>query len=269
MMLIGWVWPGGGDFLFGQNSPEPVDAARNSPATQPTGEQVVYTSGFQIRSGNHTEDLGLYAVGLLSKVRQQWYPQIPGLQTSTGRRQGITVIDFEVARDGSLGDMTTAESAGDPSFDNVALHAISLSAPFRPLPDAYQPKSLKLRMYFGYSQPGSVAAPFCDGPNWGAHRASYALHEMSEGLAPPKATFAPDPEYSDQARRAKYSSAVTIAGTVVRDGAFTDLCVTQSAGFGLDEKAMEIIKTWKFEPATLSGAPVAVRIQVECAFRLY
>jgi len=64
-------------------------------------------------------------------------------------------------------------------------------------------------------------------------------------------------------------SVVQIAGTVDPQGAFTDLCVSQAAGEGLDEKAMEAVSTWKFEPATLRGEPVAVRVNVEVSFRLY
>jgi TonB family protein len=64
-------------------------------------------------------------------------------------------------------------------------------------------------------------------------------------------------------------SIVRIAGTVDLQGAFTDLCVAQAAGEGLDEKALEAVAAWKFEPATLQGEPVAVRLNVEVSFRLY
>jgi len=39
-------------------------------------------------------------------------------------------------------------------------------------------------------------------------------------------------------------------------------------GKGLDEKAMDAVKTWRFEPATKEGAPVAIQIQIEVTFRL-
>ncbi len=71
------------------------------------------------------------------------------------------------------------------------------------------------------------------------------------------------------ARRMKYQSRVRLAGTVDLQGTFTDLCVLVPAGAGLDEKAMSAVKTWRFEPASLGGEPVAVRINVEVDFRLY
>lgn len=67
----------------------------------------------------------------------------------------------------------------------------------------------------------------------------------------------------------KYQSRVRLAGTVDQDGAFTDLCILVPGGAGLDDKAMAAVKTWRFEPATLQGEPVAVRIPVEVDFRLY
>ena len=42
-----------------------------------------------------------------------------------------------------------------------------------------------------------------------------------------------------------------------------------SLGLGLDEKAIEAVRLWKFEPARKNGQPVAVQINVEVDFRLY
>ena len=53
------------------------------------------------------------------------------------------------------------------------------------------------------------------------------------------------------------------------DGRTKDIRVQRSLGLGLDEKAIEAVKTWKFEPARKDGQPVAVQINVEVNFRLY
>jgi len=45
--------------------------------------------------------------------------------------------------------------------------------------------------------------------------------------------------------------------------------VMRSVGLGLDEKAIEAVKTWKFDPARKDGHAVAVQISVEVDFRLY
>jgi|SRR5580704_4214119 outer membrane biosynthesis protein TonB len=195
----------------------------------------VYTSGYQVLSrGNTPATLKDYGSDILSKVRTQWYQQIPKLQAAVGRKQGLAIIEFEIARDGSLSRMTAAASAAasasDGTLDYAAWNAVSDSAPFPPLPDTYPEKALKLRMQFGYDQPPDASAPICDGPNWGAHSKGVVLYRVVEGMTPPKATSAPDPEYSTKAREEKYLSVVEIAGTVDTDGSFTDLCITQSAG---------------------------------------
>lgn len=129
---------------------------------------------------------------------------------------------------------------------------------------------VEFELNHGYAQPASAEAPMCNGPNWGAHPAGNAvLHQIGHGVTAPKATFSPEPEYSEQARKAKYVSASWIAGTVDVQGAFTDLCLAQAAGTELDEKAMSAVKTWKFEPAMLQGQAVPVRIVVEVEFHLY
>jgi TonB family protein len=258
--------------LSGQNSRSQADptAVVEPSANQSEADNGRYVSGFEVlNQGKDPEALGFYAIRTLETIRSKWYPQIPALQKSVGRKQGAAVIEFEVGRNGSLRNITTVKSAGDASLDNAAAEAISSSAPFSPLPEKYHEKALQLKIYFGYDQPGSAEAPFCDGPNWGAHPGAYELHKIGQDVTPPKTTYDREPEYSEQARRAKYSSVVHVAGTVDPQGAFTDLCVSESAGNGLDEKAMEAVKTWKFEPAMLRGEPVATRINVEVSFQLY
>ena len=253
-------------FLIGQNAPSEADSA----VSQSPSADGRYVSGFEILNpGRNPDALDIYPTRILESIRSKWNPKIRELQKSIGRKTGTVVIEFEIGRDGSIGKMKTVESTGDASMDSAAVEAISSSAPFKPLPGAYREKRLAMRMHFGYDQPGSAAAPFCDGPNSGAHSAAYELHFVKEGVLAPKLTYDPEPEYSEQGRRAKYQSDVHLAGTVDPQGAFTDVCVSEAAGEGLDENAVESVRRWKFEPATMKGEPVAVRINVEVTFRLY
>ena len=57
-----------------------------------------------------------------------------------------------------------------------------------------------------------------------------------------------------------------IVGT---DGLPRDVKLTRALGSGLDEKAIEAVRQWKFDPARRNGVPVAVKIDVEVLFRLY
>jgi len=56
---------------------------------------------------------------------------------------------------------------------------------------------------------------------------------------------------------------------VETDGRLRDVRVVRSLGFGLDEKALEAVRQWRFDPARKNGQPVAVVVNIEVNFRLY
>jgi periplasmic protein TonB len=89
------------------------------------------------------------------------------------------------------------------------------------------------------------------------------------GVTAPVAIYKPEPEYSEEARKAKYQGTVVLACIVGADGRPRQLRVEQGLGMGLDQKALEAVRNWKFEPAQKDGKPVAVAIDVEVAFRLF
>src|SRR5437667_27639 len=89
------------------------------------------------------------------------------------------------------------------------------------------------------------------------------------GVSPPIPIYKPDPEYSEEARKAKYQGAVILWIVVGPDGRVHNMRVARSLGLGLDEKAMEAVRTWKFEPAKKDGQAVAVQLNIEVSFRLY
>ncbi len=89
------------------------------------------------------------------------------------------------------------------------------------------------------------------------------------GVSAPRAIYSPEPDYSDEARAAKYQGLVTLALVVRADGRPASLRVVRSLGMGLDEKALAAVRTWRFEPGRKDGHPVPVQIEVEVDFRLY
>jgi TonB family protein len=112
-------------------------------------------------------------------------------------------------------------------------------------------------------------------------RASEPLPEVcSQTNPPPRATApqtvsAPSPAVSQQAtekgkKAKKGKKGVSVLSVIVEpDGSTSHIRVIKPVGYGLDEKAIEVVKTWKFKPATLNGKPVAVQIAVEIKFRFY
>ena len=95
------------------------------------------------------------------------------------------------------------------------------------------------------------------------------LYHVGGGVSPPRQVYSPEPEFSEEARKAKYQGTCTLALIVGIDGRPTDIRVVSSLGMGLDEKAIEAVKNWRFEPAMKDGHPVRVPIQVEVDFHLY
>jgi len=95
------------------------------------------------------------------------------------------------------------------------------------------------------------------------------VFRIGGGVSAPKAIYDPDPEYSEEARKAKYQGTVVLSLIVGADGVPRDIKVARSVGLGLDEKAIETVKTWKFEPGTKDGKPVATYATIEVAFHLY
>jgi TonB family protein len=95
------------------------------------------------------------------------------------------------------------------------------------------------------------------------------VFRVGGGVSPPKAVYQPDPEYSEEARKAKYQGVVVLAMVIGPDGRPRDIRVQRSLGLGLDEKAMEAVRTWRFEPAKKDGQAVAVAVNIEVSFNLY
>ena len=106
------------------------------------------------------------------------------------------------------------------------------------------------------------------GPGHGGGTGGGVFH-VGGGVSAPKKIFDPDPEYSEEARKAKYQGTCVLYVIVGSDGRPRDIRVSRTLGLGLDEKAIEAVKSWRFEPAMKDGKPVAVAINIEVDFRLY
>ena len=89
------------------------------------------------------------------------------------------------------------------------------------------------------------------------------------GVSSPKVISAVDPEFSDEARRQKYQGVVVLSLIVDAQGNPQRIRVIRPLGMGLDEKAIEAVKQYKFRPAQLNGKPVPVEINIEVNFQLF
>lgn len=107
------------------------------------------------------------------------------------------------------------------------------------------------------------------GPGSGGN-AGGGLYRIGGGVSAPQAIFTPEAEFSDEARRAKYQGVCLISLIVDAQGNPQNPRVIRALGMGLDEKALEAVRKYKFKPAMKDGRiPVPVMITIEVNFRLY
>jgi len=88
-------------------------------------------------------------------------------------------------------------------------------------------------------------------------------------LSQPVCVYCPDPQYTDEARKAKVQGTVTLKVLVGADGRASQVRFVSGIGLGLDERALETVRGWKFTPAKDAGRhPVPTWITIEVIFRL-
>jgi TonB family protein len=91
---------------------------------------------------------------------------------------------------------------------------------------------------------------------------------VGHGVTAPRPVNSPDPEYSEEARIAGLQGKCVLSLIVNSEGEPEDVKVSRSLGKGLDQKSIEAVRNWTFDPARKDGKPVAVRVSVVVTFRI-
>jgi periplasmic protein TonB len=93
-------------------------------------------------------------------------------------------------------------------------------------------------------------------------------YRIGGGVSPPSILYKVEPEYSEEARKAKFQGTVLLFVVVDENGKPRDIKILRPLGLGLDQKAVEAVEKWKFSPGKKDGKPVPVQAQIEVNFRL-
>jgi TonB family protein len=114
----------------------------------------------------------------------------------------------------------------------------------------------------------SASAPGSDVPS------TLMFYKVEGDVKPPVPIYQPEPSYTPQARKDKVQGTVVLTAAVDASGnvagvKLTALSLSRSVGEGLEESAMQTVRTWKFKPAIKKGKPVPVMVIVEVSFRLF
>ena len=105
------------------------------------------------------------------------------------------------------------------------------------------------------------------GPGSGGNMGGGA-YRIGGGVSPPSILYKVEPEYSEEARKAKFQGTVLLFVVVDEKGNPRDIRILRPLGLGLDQKAVEAVEKWKFSPGKKDGKPVPVQAQIEVNFRL-
>jgi len=108
------------------------------------------------------------------------------------------------------------------------------------------------------------------GPGWGGGIGGGAFRAGSGGVGYPQCVYCPNPTFTEEARKSKYQGTVLLRAIITVDGRATNIQVVKGLGLGLDEKAIEAVRNWRFKPALgPDGRPVAAWAPIEINFRIY
>lgn len=113
-----------------------------------------------------------------------------------------------------------------------------------------------------------------DGPGLGPGQGGGVgggVYRPGSGIVNPRPIHRLDPEYTTEAMRAQINGVVWVEAVVLPDGTVGDVTVVKSLDqvFGLDERAVETVRQWRFAPGTRFGEPVAVLVLIEVSFNIF
>ena len=94
------------------------------------------------------------------------------------------------------------------------------------------------------------------------------VYRLGDGVIPPRLKERTEPEYSEEARLARHEGSVILQAVITPRGSAGHFKLVRSLGLGLDEKAIEAARSWRFDPGRRGNQPVAVQANFEINFRI-
>jgi TonB family protein len=210
-------------------------------------------------------------VGDPVKVGQPVRAQNPTIPKEVREKNAFVVLHGTLATDGSFKDLAVV--VGEPALAGPSLDAVQQWT-YSACTLSGVPIEIPVFIAFAFrgknvSRAVEADLPFPTKPAEAKEGAEKISRVEGGGTTPPRTIYAPDPEYSETARIAKYNGLVAVGTIIGPDGNPRDVWIVRKLGLGLDQKAIEAVRRWKFAPATRDGKPVAVQIIIEVQFRLY
>jgi protein TonB len=145
-----------------------------------------------------------------------------------------------------------------------------LKMPTVPLANLGDPNSPRVGMSMGNGNGTGIGSGTGGGlgPGSGGLTGGGVRH-IGGGVLPPVVIYQVEPEFSEEARKAKFAGNVLVALYVDTLGRPVNVHIIRGVGMGLDEKAVEAVKQYKFKPAMENGKPVLVDLNIEVNFQIF
>lgn len=106
------------------------------------------------------------------------------------------------------------------------------------------------------------------GPGTGGNYGG-GMRKIGGGVSQPQVIYQVDPEFSEEARKAKFMGVVLVNLIVDTRGLPQNVHILRGVGMGLDDKAIEAVRQYRFKPAMEGGKPVPVELNVEVNFQIF
>lgn len=172
-------------------------------------------------------------------------------------RKALYLVPDEAYLHSALGE--GLEKLGDV---RAALEEYNKARHYSPLDSALSEKCEELAGTFGPTEAGGKQPVRSEA-------ASTTAFAVGGDVRAPEPIYKPEPPYSVEARQAKYVAMCVLSIVIDERGMVSDTRVVKPAFFGLAQRTLATVRTWKFKPATRNGVPVPVRVLVEVTFRLW
>jgi len=197
--------------------------------------------------------------GMLLTKPAPVYPE----EAKVAHVQGAVVLHAIISKTGTVENLHVI--SGSAMLVNSAIDAVQQWT-YKPYLLNGQPVEVETSITVNYTLADSTTVV---GQSPAADDASAGVEQIGGDVKGPVIIYEPEPEYTAEAKKAKFSGFVTVSIIVDKNGIPQNVHVTRGVGLGLDEKAVEAVKQYKFKPATENGKPVAVYLNVEVNFEIF
>ena len=199
------------------------------------------------------------AAGMAISMPQPVYPP----DAKAAHVQGVVVLHAIISKAGSVEDLQVV--SGPTLLIASALDAVR-QWQYKPYLLNGEPTEVETTININYTLNDSADSP---GQSAAAEYEGAPLRKIGGSVSPPTVIYQVDPEYSPDAKVAKFNGIVLVHLIVDVTGTPRNVQVLRGVGLGLDEKAVEAVKQYRFKPAMEGGEPVPVSVNIEVNFRYF